>query len=276
MPDQDRLGVGANFPPEPIDPEKLGHAAVTTLIDADPVHLAARLERDYDPMLRRFAEIELGCTQAPATIDDEAAAAKIVNWDAGQVKPLLADAERAHKLEKAPYFACGKAVDAFFLRRIDRLNLAVSRVLALADDYTRRKKVEQRAREQAAKAAALAEQRRLEAEARRLETEAKKKAPTDRSGANELMAQAKQQEALAETAAEIAARPPQPVHIKGDYGATAYLQERWHYEVTDPAKIPLAYLMPDDQSIREAIKNGVRDIPGLRIFSNDRFINRRC
>jgi hypothetical protein len=40
----------------------------------------------------------------------------------------------------------------------------------------------------------------------------------------------------------------------------------WTHEIIEPSVIPNEYLMPDEKKIKEAIKKGVRDIKGVRIF----------
>lgn len=45
-----------------------------------------------------------------------------------------------------------------------------------------------------------------------------------------------------------------------------WFSEKWGYEVLECDKIPRAYLKVDDDTIDEAIKGGVRHIPGVRIF----------
>jgi len=40
----------------------------------------------------------------------------------------------------------------------------------------------------------------------------------------------------------------------------------WTFEVTDVAQVPRDYLLLNDKLVRDAIGNGVREIPGLRIF----------
>ncbi len=45
------------------------------------------------------------------------------------------------------------------------------------------------------------------------------------------------------------------------------IRKTWKYEVVDTTKVPRNFCVPSDQLIREAIKNGVREIPGVRIYS---------
>jgi hypothetical protein len=47
---------------------------------------------------------------------------------------------------------------------------------------------------------------------------------------------------------------------------TTYEQEIWDFETTNPEEIPKKYFTLDDRSVRKAIFEGDRQIPGLRIF----------
>jgi hypothetical protein len=67
--------------------------------------------------------------------------------------------------------------------------------------------------------------------------------------------------------ARLAASCLEPVRIEGDYGATAYVTHRWCFEVVDLMEVPRHFLGLDAETVRTAItKDGIRDIPGLRIF----------
>jgi len=48
--------------------------------------------------------------------------------------------------------------------------------------------------------------------------------------------------------------------------ATLQSADRWDFEVTNPLEIPRQYLAVDAKAVRKALKEGQRDIPGLRIF----------
>jgi len=44
------------------------------------------------------------------------------------------------------------------------------------------------------------------------------------------------------------------------------VQKRWTFEVVDKSKVPVEYLSVDSTAVRAAIRDGERDIPGLRIY----------
>lgn len=45
--------------------------------------------------------------------------------------------------------------------------------------------------------------------------------------------------------------------------------KRWAFEITDAAQVPREYLMVDEKKIREAVTNGERIIPGVRIYQSE-------
>ena len=40
----------------------------------------------------------------------------------------------------------------------------------------------------------------------------------------------------------------------------------WNFEILDPYKVPREFCKPDETLIRQSIKDGAREIPGVRIF----------
>jgi len=75
----------------------------------------------------------------------------------------------------------------------------------------------------------------------------------------------------------IEAPPPQivvptiqaaPKTIKSDLGATQ-VRTVWDFEIEDETKIPREFLQPNITAIRAAVKAGVRNIPGVRIFQKE-------
>jgi hypothetical protein len=50
--------------------------------------------------------------------------------------------------------------------------------------------------------------------------------------------------------------------------AVTGVKKVWAYEVTDPAAVPAEYLTPDLVKIKDAVKNGAREIAGVRIFQD--------
>lgn len=62
--------------------------------------------------------------------------------------------------------------------------------------------------------------------------------------------------------------PEAPRGVRTDYG-TASIRKVWDFEVVDASKLPAAFLMPNEQAIRGAVRGGAREIAGVRIFQRD-------
>ena len=62
--------------------------------------------------------------------------------------------------------------------------------------------------------------------------------------------------------------PAVPRSIKGDSGSTS-VRKTWTFEVTDETLVPREYLVVDEGVISLAIRKGIRDIPGVRIFQQE-------
>lgn len=82
-----------------------------------------------------------------------------------------------------------------------------------------------------------------------------------------------QEQAAAEQRPVPVPPPPPPVvaaprGVRTDYG-TASVRQVWDFEVTDVTKLPAEFLLPNAQAIRQAVRDGAREIPGVRIFQAD-------
>ena len=180
-------------------------------------------------------------------------------------------AEATHKQEKELFLKAGRAVDAFFKRRCDKLTAAlapgVSRLKAYRDQVAllerrRHEATRRAAEEEARRAAAEAEEHRAAAE--RLAREAQNLG--DRRHAAEELQLAEAAAERAEIAGREATAPLEPTRIRGDYGALAYVTRSWTLRSSISTGCP-ANTCLDVEVVRETIaKDGIREIPGLRIF----------
>ena len=60
-----------------------------------------------------------------------------------------------------------------------------------------------------------------------------------------------------------------PAHeqvVRTETGATSYQQKRWTFEIIDPDLVPRGACSPDPAKIRDMVKSGVRQLPGVRIY----------
>lgn len=173
-----------------------------------------------------------------ARVENEAhagRAADLIKMITSHVK-ALDDVREAHK---RPIIDAGKAVDAHFKARTAPLDEAKGAMKGLISTWQ------------------AAERARAAAEA---------KARLDAARAAEERARAA---GLLSTAPAVKPEPePQPV-VRGATGAGIVTTKRWVHEVTDPTAVPRQYLAVDDAAIKAAVKAGVRDIPGVRIYQDE-------
>lgn len=62
--------------------------------------------------------------------------------------------------------------------------------------------------------------------------------------------------------------PEQSKSVHGDFG-TVSAKKVWDFEVLDEMKIPREFLMVNEKAVRAAVKAGVRNIPGVRVFQRE-------
>lgn len=114
-----------------------------------------------------------------------------------------------------------------------------------------------------------AEQRRRDEEAARMRAEEERRAIEQAEAlkaAGNSVAADMVLEIAAETTQTIAEAAP--VTAAGSM-ATSTTVRRWVHEVVDVAKVPRKYLVVNDTAIRAAIRDGVRDIAGVRIYQQE-------
>lgn len=256
-------GLGHNQPPEELDILNTGQ-------------LQTRLINKYRDMVQRVIELEQGVERAPPVVLDKATATRLTDMVGKQLRPLIDDLKKAHGVEKGPYYQCGRTCDDFFLRRCDRIDAAIKTVERRVHKFQALLREQERKAEEEQRRRAEAEQRRAEAEQRRLEEEARRAAEAgDRQKQAVLATEAEAAGERAQQQAAIVTAPSEPTRIKGDYGSTGFVRTRWDYEVLDPLLVPLNCLTIDDKAVRGLIAEGVREIPGLRIYETEDFTIRR-
>jgi hypothetical protein len=135
---------------------------------------------------------------------------------------------------------------------------------------TRRLEAERRAAERAAEARAAEEAER------QATVDAELRASAAAAGFGE------EAEASAPTARDFAPAPvavfapPAPVATVAGAVGTATLRKVWTFEVLDLDQVPRAYLLLDEPRVREAIRLGLRELPGLRIFEREEIAGGRA
>jgi hypothetical protein len=251
-------GAGHNHPPDPEDPVAA---------------LDLRLARKHRELVVRFIDLELGCTRVPNPLESEEDAAAVTDFIA-QCQVHLKRSEAAHKQEKEFFLKGGRIVDAFFKRRRQKLTAALAPVVERLKSYRDRIAAERRRRaEEVDPTNASAQRARQQAALYRADAERlieEGASEDDRKRAAELWILAEEADENVDAIRRHMAASAEPVQIRGDYGSTAYVRKSWTFAVVDLDAVPREYMSLDVEVVREAInKDGVREIPGLRIYQNE-------
>lgn len=115
-------------------------------------------------------------------------------------------------------------------------------------------------------ATALEKERQEEAErARRAEQERALEAAAALEAAGKIVEAEVTLSFAAEAKAEVARVEPTTT----DAGNTTSIRKIWKHEVVDFGAVPDAFKIADDAKIREAVRAGIREIPGVRIYQED-------
>lgn len=187
----------------------------------------------------------------------------------GRLNSIAKTVETSRKEVKAPVIALGKRIDDVAAQFLGKVTTEVARLKSGASAY--QAEVDRQARE--AREKAERERREAEEKARR-EAEAK---------AKEEMAKAKTQEdldraaqTLADTEKKIAeeARPLlTPVATATAQAKGTVITKPWRFRVKDikalyAAKPELCEVLVSASRVNEAIRNGLRECPGLEIYQD--------
>lgn len=119
--------------------------------------------------------------------------------------------------------------------------------------------------EQALKSVVAAYREKVEAERReRIAKEERNR--RERQAREDAKAAKEKREPIRHAAPRIEAEP-EPTMRSGGHAAT--VRKVWKIEVLDATAVPRHYCKPDEQAIRSAVKDGVREIDGVRIYEDD-------
>ena len=88
-----------------------------------------------------------------------------------------------------------------------------------------------------------------------------------------LKVQAKELGIKAPTVAPIKAAKPTKI-LRGDSGSSVYTRKGWKCEIIDADKVERKYCVPSQTLLNQAVKMGVREIAGCRIFEDETPVTR--
>lgn len=215
------------------------------------------------------------------TVVDDEFSADCAAAQIRRIRTLLAGVEASRKLVKKPVLDLGKRIDSLADAYSADLDAEVRRLNKLLNDHLAHQRelaaAEERRRIEAERQAAE-EKRKAEAELRRLEEEKRKAqeavmAPF--TPEEKVEAQAKIVEIQTRQLELTAAPPPAPVQkapITVAKPAGVAAQPVWRFEVTDVLALAdhsvlFVRIEPNTAEILKAIRGGMRECPGLRIYS---------
>lgn len=237
--------------------QRLNHPAIDLAVALAPDALAAWLDHEY-------AEHEAAAAQITAAFERflTATAGGISDDD---VTGRATDFARVHKAElaaidatrtriKAPVLHAQRLIDGAGKKLTDPLKANVAIIEQRIAVYLT-------AKAETARREAEAEAQRLAAGAQEA-MRAADDAPESVPEAIVALRDAQEAEALA------TAPTPDLTRTRSLNGALAGLRDNWVFSLVDPAKVPAHFLMLNEAAVKLAIRQGTREIPGLRIWND--------
>lgn len=258
---------------EDIVPGGIGHNEAPIVLP-DPEILAAQLEYDNDKLLSEISR--LANRQLPEKIEDDATAGQISEYISA-IASCEKDIEKVHKAEKEPYLTLGRVVDAFKNKHTATVTDLKRKALGLQTPWLEKKREEERQR--------LFEQQKRDREAAaKLAAEAAAhQAEGIEDTAQELAQASVAIEAKANAVLDHAVNGKISAKARSASGAVTALKTFWVGEPENPSYAGidlnklLQFFKPEhiQSAIDRAVKDGQRDIPGVRIYEKSEATFRR-
>jgi hypothetical protein len=234
----------------------------------DPLEfLRAELADANADLIERADRLIEGVARVPEEIADEDLAAKVSDF-VRQIAACAKLADERRTTAKQPYLDAGRTIDGYFKKIADGLDRGKKTLLDRLTVYQRRKAEEARRAAEEIERQRREEERKAREEAERQIAAAKTDADVQRAIDAEAAANLARDEA-AKAATLAAAKPAELSRTRGDLGAVSSLRRTWRYELLNLDAVPRQYLVLDPARVNAAIKQGVRDIAGLRIFADE-------
>lgn len=190
---------------------------------------------------------------------------------------LLASAKAIEKRVSAARLEYTRPLDAAKKDAIERERELLAPVIAVRETLAKgiarwHDEKERRAREVAERIAREvaereAEAKRRQAEADALLAEAEQEGDDAKAEVAERLAEQAAIEQFAIEATPAPAAPePDTAPVRTDRGSVS-TRKIWKYEIENPDLVPRSFCKPDPAAINRAVRDGARDIPGVRIFA---------
>ena len=230
--------------------------------------LREKLQDENRDLIKRRDDLLAAAQRIPA-IDSDDIAGRVSDF-VKQLTALTKAAESKRTDAKEPYLEGGRNIDGFFRAITDPVARTKDAIQKRLTTYLREK-------EEQARLARMAEERKAReaAEAARREAEEKAKAAANAAqldAAIEAERSAKLAEAdLAKAQAAAEVKPAELSRTRGEYGSVSSLRTEWVFDNLDRAQIDLEALRPYlpgdalDRAVRAFIKAGGRELRGVNI-----------
>ncbi len=267
--------MSLNLFPEPADTPAIGDNQPPPPQPLSPPEIYTYLEYAAATVLERLTQVMAvlrADAEVPITDDDILGA---VAEHAKAATALERAFEALRKETKEPFLDGGRAVDGWFLTRVEPLKALRSRVDANSLTYlnTKRRAAEAKAAEEARKA------REELADAERKAREAASLDPFADDAPFAALAEAQEHADKAAAAAE--AKPADATRTYSDAGVATSIKRRWSWRVANFAAVPREFLTVDAAKVRAAMSERDQNsgkptavIPGIEWMAEDS-INRR-
>jgi len=209
------------------------------VVDTGFVPATLSLEAVKPDFMRYIDQVDkmvLDANTIVITNDEQLKFAVALGGEAKKITKII-DAKKKEVTAEASDFV--KSVNGFCKIFTDKLDDVESSVKKKISDYQYRLEVERRKQEEEAKKAAADLQAKLNAEAKQAGVEA-----------------------------PIVHAPVIPVQksvTRTETGTSSYQVKRWICTIEDADKVPRLYCEPSKKLLDEAVKHGVREIPGCKI-----------
>ena len=213
----------------------------------------------------------------------EAEAFRVASDMLGGVKSTIKALDTLRTELKAPSLDEGKRIDGSFREPLDMLKGLQKKLETGMNDWglaeARRKEEAERKRREEEAAILKAEEERL---LKAAEEEEKAAAIARENGDVKMTVQTEAMSSIALNQAVAVSEDIQKLNDKPVHGVARTLggdgsmstSKVWAFEIVDGGKVPREFCEPVDMLINKAVKSGVRDIPGVRIYEKAKFMNR--
>jgi hypothetical protein len=261
--------------------------------DQDQAALVAAPALDMDVIRPKFEDYKAEAirivTEANALTvhdDDSLNIAVMLGGNAKKIGKVI-DAKRKGIIAEPQDFV--KSVNGLCKMIMDNLDEAERVAKQKIGQYQAKIELERRKQEEAARKAADELQAKLLAEAkeanrkimedvvRKAEEAAKARGEVNQVEIEAARKKAEEEAAKHEIQAPTVLAPvfqEAPKVTRTDTGTSAYQRKAWTFEVMDASLVPAEYKIVDEQLIKDAVKMGAREIPGVRIFEETKTVFR--